>query len=162
MLCSKFGLNWLSGSGEEDFFNFVDVFWLFRNYSPWKRAVPFIWRKLNPFPPRMLWAKFGWNWFWRKGFFFISAMYFRYFVFISLWKRAGPFLWTNLNPFTQGCFVPSLVEIGSVFLEEKIEMWKICGQTDRRTTGDQKISLIDPSPSISNPLPEHKSSSPWT
>ena len=30
--------------------------------SPWKRAWPFIWTKLNPHHPRMLCAKFGWNW----------------------------------------------------------------------------------------------------
>ena len=46
-------------------------------------------------------------------------MYFRYFV-ISPWKRAGPFIWKTWIPFTQGCFVPSLVEIGSVVLEKKI------------------------------------------
>ena len=30
--------------------------------SPWKRAEPFIWTNLNPLHPRMLCAKFGWNW----------------------------------------------------------------------------------------------------
>ena len=30
--------------------------------SPWKRAGPFIWTNLNPLDPRMLCAKFGWNW----------------------------------------------------------------------------------------------------
>ena len=30
--------------------------------SPWKRAVPFIWTNLNPLHPRMICAKFGWNW----------------------------------------------------------------------------------------------------
>ena len=30
--------------------------------SPWKWARPFIWRNLNPLHPRMLGAKFGWNW----------------------------------------------------------------------------------------------------
>ena len=29
---------------------------------PWKRAGPFIWTNLNPHHPRMLCAKFGWNW----------------------------------------------------------------------------------------------------
>ena len=30
--------------------------------SPWKRAGPFIWTNLHPHHPRMLCAKFGWNW----------------------------------------------------------------------------------------------------
>ena len=30
--------------------------------SPLKRAGPFIWTNLNPLHPRMLCAKFGWNW----------------------------------------------------------------------------------------------------
>ena len=30
--------------------------------SPWKRARPFIWKNLNPLYPRMISAKFGWNW----------------------------------------------------------------------------------------------------
>ena len=37
-------------------------FGYFINISPWKRAWPFIWTKLNPLHPRMLCAKFGWNW----------------------------------------------------------------------------------------------------
>ena len=38
MLCAKFGLNWPSGSGEEDFLNFVNVFSLFRNYFPLRKG----------------------------------------------------------------------------------------------------------------------------
>ena len=30
--------------------------------SPWKRAGSFIWTNFNPLHPRMLCAKFGWNW----------------------------------------------------------------------------------------------------
>ena len=47
------------------FSNFVNVFLLFRTYviiSHWKRAGPFTWTNLNPLHPRMLCAKFGWNW----------------------------------------------------------------------------------------------------
>ena len=48
-------------------------------------------------------------------------------------------------PITQGCFLPSLVEIGPVVLE-KMKMWKFYRRTDRqtdrrRTTGDQESSL---------------------
>ena len=35
---------------------------IFAVISPWKRAGPFIWINLNPLHPRMLCAKFGWNW----------------------------------------------------------------------------------------------------
>ena len=34
----------------------------FRLSSPWQRAWPFIWLNLNPLFPKMLCAKFGWNW----------------------------------------------------------------------------------------------------
>ena len=67
--------------------------------SPWKRAGPFIWTNLYPLHPRMLCAKFGWNWLSGSGEedFWISSMYFRYFVIISPWRRVGPFIWTNMN-----------------------------------------------------------------
>ena len=38
MLCDKYDRNWLSGSAEEDFFNFVNVFSLFHNYLPLEKA----------------------------------------------------------------------------------------------------------------------------
>ena len=62
MLCANFGWNWLSGSGEEDFLISSMYFHYFVFISPWKRAGPFIWTNLNPLHPRMLCAKFGWNW----------------------------------------------------------------------------------------------------
>ena len=62
MLCAKFGWNWPSGSGEEDFLISSMYFCYFVIIPPWKRAGPFIWTNLNPLHPRMLCAKFGWNW----------------------------------------------------------------------------------------------------
>ena len=99
LFCAKFGRNWLSGSGEEDFLILSMYFHYFIIISPWKRAGPFIWTKLNPLHPRMLCAKFSWNWLSGPGEkdFIILSMYFHYFVIISPWKRAGPFIWTNLN-----------------------------------------------------------------
>ena len=47
-------------------------------------------------------------------------MYFLYLVIVSPWKRVGPsFVW-NWIPFSQGGFVPSLIEVGLVVLENKI------------------------------------------
>ena len=62
MLCAKFGWNWPSGSGEEDFLISSTHFRYFVIISPSKRMGPFIWKNLNPLHPRMLCAKFGWNW----------------------------------------------------------------------------------------------------
>ena len=100
MLCAKFGWNWLSGSGEEDFLILSMYFCFFVIISPWKRSGPFILTNLNLLHPRMHIDKFGWNWSSDSGEedFLISSMYFRYFVIISPWKRTGPFILTNLNP----------------------------------------------------------------
>ena len=59
----------------------------------------FIWTNLNPLHPRMLCAKFSWNWPSGSGEedVFISSMYWSYFEIISPWRRVGPFTWTNLN-----------------------------------------------------------------
>ena len=49
----------------------------------------------------------------------------------------GPSFEETWIPLTQGCFVPSLVEIGPVVLEKKMKMWKVYrrmdGRTNRRT-----------------------------
>ena len=42
--------------------NFVEYFCYFVIISPWKRVGPFFWTNLNPLHPRVLCAKFGWNW----------------------------------------------------------------------------------------------------
>ena len=47
---------------DKRFFNFGNVFSLFRYYLPLVNGGPFIWTNLNPHHPRMLCAKFGWNW----------------------------------------------------------------------------------------------------
>ena len=45
------------------FFKFVNVILQVRNYLPVeKRKWTFVWTNLNPLRPRMLCAKFGWNW----------------------------------------------------------------------------------------------------
>ena len=81
ILCAKIGWNRLSGCVEEDFLISSMYFHYFVIISPWKRAGPFIWTNLNPLHPRMLCAKFGWNWpsgSWEEDF-LISSMFFRYF-----------------------------------------------------------------------------------
>ena len=55
--------------------------------SPQKRAWPFNWRNLNPQHPKMLCAKFNYNWPCSSGRedFLISSKYFCYFKIISTW-----------------------------------------------------------------------------
>ena len=60
-------------------------------------------------------------------------MYFRYLLLSPLWKGWSPSFEQTWFPFTQGCFVPSLVEIGPVVLEKKMKMWKVYRQKDRQT-----------------------------
>ena len=60
--CAKFGLNWPSGSGEEDFLISSMFFCYFLIISSWKNVWPFIWINLNSLHPSMYCAKFSWNW----------------------------------------------------------------------------------------------------
>jgi hypothetical protein len=41
MICTKFYLNWLAGSGEEDFKKFSVNFYSFAIISPWERGLSF-------------------------------------------------------------------------------------------------------------------------
>ena len=70
-------------------------------------------------------------------------MYFRYFVIIPppLVNGRGLSFEQTWIPFTQGCFVLSLVEIGSVVLEKKMKMWKVYDNDDvQQTKFDQESS----------------------
>ena len=56
-----------------------------------------------------------------KKIFLILSRYFHYFVIISPWKKSRALHLNKLEfPSPKGCFVLSLVEIGSVVLEKKI------------------------------------------
>ena len=121
------------------FFNFVSGFLLSHNHQPLEKDVALHLKKLNPLNSIKdvlchVWLKLA-QWFWRRTFFLLLSMYFRYFVIISPWKRLGPSFEQTWIPFT-------LNENGPVVLE-KMKMWKVYyGQTNsRRTPGDQKSSL---------------------
>ena len=79
------------------FFNFFNVFLLFYHYLHLEKGA------VNPLHPRILCAKFGWNWLSGSGgdfFNFVSV--FLLFVVISPWKWAWPLIWMNLNPLYPG------------------------------------------------------------
>ena len=111
-------------------------FWYFVIIFPSKSPWLFIWKKLNPLQPRTLCGKFGWNWqscSWEEDFYILLIG-----NYLPLEKGVALHLKKIWIPITQGCFVPSLFEIGPVVLEKKMKMWKVY----RRTTGDQKSSQL--------------------
>ena len=56
----------------------------------------------------------------------MSSIYFRYFLLSPLGKGQGPSFEQTWIPFTQGSFVTSWVEIGSVFLKKEIfKFWQL-------------------------------------
>ena len=56
----------------------------------------------------------------------ILSMYFRYLELSPLGKGWGPSFEQTWIPFTQGCIVPSLVEINPVGQEKKIFKFRQC------------------------------------
>ena len=114
-----------------------------KNIINWEFIGLFIWTNLNPLHPRMLFAKFGWNWLCGSA----EDFKFHTFVIISPWKRAALHFKKSWIPFTQECFVPSVVEIGPVVLEKTMKMWKVYNNNDdksgngQQTNFDQKSSL---------------------
>ena len=68
MHCVKFGWNWLSGSEEEYFLNFVNLFSLFLNYLPLEKGGALHLNKTESPSPKdalcQVWLKMA-QWFWR-------------------------------------------------------------------------------------------------
>ena len=119
MLFVKFGRNWRSGYGEQDFkissmyfIFFVIIFHLEIGMTLNLKKL----KKLELSSTKDALRKFGWNWPTDSGekdfLILVLSMYFCYFVIISIWKSSWPFIWTNLNSIHPRWFVLSLVEIG--------------------------------------------------
>ena len=89
-----------SNTGEEDFFNFVNVFSLFRYYLPLEKGGTHHLNKLESPSPKdalcQVWLKLA-QWFWRRRFLNFNNVFSPFWI-ISPWKRAGSFIWTNLKP----------------------------------------------------------------
>ena len=80
-----------SSSGEEDFFNFVNVFSLFLNYLPLERGGALHLNKLeSPSPKdalRQVWLKLA-QWFWRRRFLNFVNIFSLFFNYLPLKKGA--------------------------------------------------------------------------
>ena len=130
MHCAKFGWNWLSGSGEEDFLISSMCFHYFVIISPWKRAGLF-WTNLNPLHPRMHCAKFGWNWLSGSG----EEDFFNFVNVFSLFRNYLP-LEKGRALFKKKTWINFTQEFGwngPMVLEKKMKMWKVYRGTDART-----------------------------
>ena len=89
----------------------------FRNcviISPWKKAEPVVWTKLNILHPRMLCAKFCWN---RPSEF---KCIFAILLLSPLGLRRAPLFGQNSIPFIQGKILPNIFKIGQWFWRIRI------------------------------------------
>ena len=111
------------------FLNFVNVFYcilLFRNNLPLEIGGPFICRNLNSIHPKILCAKFGWNWpnGSKEEDFKILSEYFGYFIISPLRKGRGPSLKKTLNTLFPKILCAKFVEIWPGGLGE--DFLKLC------------------------------------
>ena len=82
-------------------FIFVNVFFLFCKYLPFENSVALYLKMLDIPYPRLLSAKFMWNWFWRRFFKFFNV--FSLFCnYAPLGNGRSPSFEQNLISFTQG------------------------------------------------------------
>ena len=103
-------------------FFFFFFFLLFRNYLSLIKGGALIWTKLNPLHSRMLCARLGWNWQSGSGeedFFKFPQCILAFCKKEKTRKGLDSSFEQNWILFTQGCLVLSLVEIGSVVLENE-------------------------------------------
>ena len=92
---AKFGRDWPIGWNATMYFHYFVII------SPSERTWPFIWTSLNSLHPRMLCAKFGWNWLmqcvWRRKLNFVNVFtlfcYYLPFVKSPLHKNAFSQVW---------------------------------------------------------------------
>ena len=106
---------------------------------PWKKSVALHLNKLySPLPKDALcqaWLKLVSGSGEEDFFFLISSTHFRY-----LPSENGVVLNLMFIPCSQGCFVPSLVEIDPVVLE-KMKIWKVYWRTDDGQHAIRKVHL---------------------
>ena len=119
-------------------------FCYFCYYFPLEKGVALHLNKLESSSPKNalchIWLKLA-LWFLRRWFFKFVNIFLLFPYYLPLEKGVALHLNNAWIPITQGCFVPSLFEIGPVVLERKMKMWKVYRQTDWwRITTDNRWS----------------------
>ena len=98
MLCTKFSRNWPSGSREwRGFFKFCESIIIFSLSFRLEKVVAIHLTNLNPLHPRMLCAKFRWNWSCHSGVNFSMLlkyliMFYVFFIHYPLNLTRGPWV----------------------------------------------------------------------
>ena len=134
MLCAKFGWNWLSGSGEEDFFISWMYFYHFVIISPLKGRGPLFKKNLIPFTQWcfvLSLVEIGPGVLEKKIFKFVN-LFLLFPNYLPFGKAMALHLKKLESPLPRDT---NLVKIGPVVLEKKMKMWKVYRQTDGRTDG---------------------------
>ena len=137
MLCAKFGWNWLSGSGEEDFFNFVNELSLFRNYLPLEKGRALYLNKLDSPSPEdavsQVWLEMS-QWIWRGRFLKFVNVFLPFRHYLPLENH----LWTNLNPLHPGIVWAKFGWNWSSGSREEDGMWKVYNNNDNACQRQQQ------------------------
>mgnify|MGYP003688421365 CR=1 FL=1 len=141
MLCAKFGWNWASGSGEEDFLKFVNIFSLFRYYLYLKRGMALHLRKFEASSTKtalcQVWLKLA-QWFWRRRFLNFINVFLLFCNYLSLEKCMTHHL-RKLEFFSpKDALCQVWLKLAQLLGRKR---WKCEKFTDRWTTGNQKSSL---------------------
>ena len=109
----------------EKIFEFRQCIFALRNYLPLKKGGALYLNKLESLSSKIALCKVCLKlaqWFWRNIFFNLVNVFTLFCNYIHLYPQKGePLHLKKLKiPSTQGCIVPSLVEIGLVVLERNI------------------------------------------
>ena len=92
MLCAKFSWNLPRGSGEEDFYIFVNIFSIMHNYLPFEKGGALQLKKLESPSPKdalcQVWLKLA-QWFWRRRFLHFRKYILLFHIYLPLEKSGG-------------------------------------------------------------------------
>jgi hypothetical protein len=105
IICTKFGLIWPAGSGEEDFFKKISVFLFFRYYLPLEKGNTLHLHKTEIPSPKDDLFQVSLNlaqWFCRRRFFLIIPPIFRFLQLYPLLREPDHLFEQTGIPFTKG------------------------------------------------------------
>ena len=129
MHCAKFGWNWPSGSEEEDVFNFINVFSLFRNYLPFEKGRGLHLNKLDSPSPKdalcQVWFEMA-KWFWRRRFLNFVNVFLLFCNYLPLEKGGALHFNKHENPLPKEALCQVWLKWAQLDLEKMILKFHQC------------------------------------